>query len=92
MSEKVESAFSFVVKSNEYFIPFNEEVDVEAEIAKIKQELNYTKGFLVGVEKKLSNERFVNNAPKQVIENELKKQADAQAKIKVLEEKLISFA
>lgn len=92
VSEKVESAFSFVVKSNEYFIPFNEEVDVEAEIAKIKQELNYTKGFLVGVEKKLSNERFVNNAPKQVIENELKKQADAQAKIKVLEEKLISFA
>ena len=92
ITEKAENAFSFVVKSNEYFIPFNEELDVDAEVAKIKEELNYTRGFLTGVEKKLSNERFVNNAPKQVIDNELKKQSDAKAKIKVLEEKLISFA
>jgi valyl-tRNA synthetase len=92
ITEKAESAFSFVVKSNEYFIPFNEELDVDAEIEKIQEELNYTRGFLTGVEKKLSNERFVNNAPKQVIDNELKKQSDAKAKIKVLEEKLVSFA
>ncbi|MBT4775384.1 MAG: valine--tRNA ligase [Crocinitomicaceae bacterium] len=91
-SEKVDNAFSFIVKSNEYFIPFSAEVDVAAEIAKIKDELKYIKGFLIGVEKKLSNQRFVDGAPKQVVNVELKKQADAKAKIKVLEEKLLSFA
>ena len=91
-SEKVDNAFSFIVKSNEYFIPFSAEVDVDAEIAKINDELKYIKGFLMGVEKKLSNQRFVDGAPKQVVDVELKKQADAKAKIKVLEEKLLSFA
>ena len=69
-----------------------EKVEVDAEIAKINDELKYIKGFLMGVEKKLSNQRFVDGAPKQVVDVELKKQADAKAKIKVLEEKLLSFA
>ncbi len=92
VNDKVPNAFSFVIKSNEYFIPFSEDVDVDAEMSKIREELDYTKGFLVSVEKKLANARFVNNAPEQVVANERKKQEDAQAKIKVLEEKLASFA
>ncbi|AWW31951.1 valine--tRNA ligase [Echinicola strongylocentroti] len=85
---KVEGALSFVVKSDEFFIPLNEQIDVEAEKENIQKELEYTKGFLNSVSKKLSNERFVNNAPAQVVENEKKKQADAEAKIKALEESL----
>jgi valyl-tRNA synthetase len=69
-------------------VPLGESVDVEAEIKKIEEELNYTRGFLNSVLKKLSNERFVNNAPAAVVENEQQKQADAEARIKVLEEQL----
>jgi valyl-tRNA synthetase len=89
---KVDNAFSFFNRSNEYFIPFNEEIDVEAELLKLKEELDYTKGSLNIVMKKLSNERFVNNAPEQVVAMEQKKKTDAEAKIKVLEEKLGSLA
>ncbi|UBZ12836.1 valine--tRNA ligase [Flagellimonas marinaquae] len=84
-------ALTFRVKSNEYFIPISGAIDVEAEIAKITEELNYTKGFLKSVEKKLSNERFVNNAPEQVVEMERKKAADAEAKIETLEKSLASL-
>jgi valyl-tRNA synthetase len=88
----VEGALSFRVKSNEYFIPISGAIDVEAEIAKIQEELKYTKGFLISVQKKLSNERFVNNAPEQVIAIERKKQADAEAKIETLEKSLASLS
>ena len=87
----VEGALTFRVKSNEYFIPMSGAIDVEAEIAKIREELQYTKGFLNSVQKKLSNERFVNNAPEQVIALERKKQADAEAKIETLEKSLASL-
>ncbi|MEP3208544.1 MAG: valine--tRNA ligase [Maribacter sp.] len=87
----VDGALSFRVKSNEYFIPISGTIDVAAEIAKIQEELKYTKGFLQSVEKKLSNERFVNNAPEQVIATERKKQADAEAKIETLEKSLASL-
>lgn len=87
----VDAALSFRVKSNEYFIPISGAIDVEAEIAKIQEELKYTKGFLTSVQKKLSNERFVNNAPEQVIAIERKKQADAEAKIETLEKSLASL-
>ncbi|MCK5440582.1 MAG: valine--tRNA ligase, partial [Maribacter sp.] len=87
----VEGALTFRVKSNEYFIPISGAVDVEAEIKKIQEELKYTKGFLQSVQKKLSNERFVNNAPEQVIAIERKKQADAEAKIETLEKSLASL-
>ena len=84
----LEGALSFRVKSNEYFIPIGDAIDVEAEIKKISEELDYTRGFLKSVQKKLSNERFVNNAPEQVVAMEKKKAADAEAKIETLEKSL----
>ncbi|WP_438988595.1 valine--tRNA ligase [Polaribacter sp.] len=84
ISEKVEGA-SFRVKSNEYFIPISiENIDVEAEIEKLSAELKRAQGFLVGVQKKLSNERFVSNAPEKVIALERKKEADTLAKIETI--------
>ena len=82
---------TFRVKSNEYFIPMSGAVDIEAEIKKLTEELNYTEGFLKSVQKKLSNERFVNNAPEQVVAAERKKEADALAKIETLKASLDSF-
>lgn len=87
-AEKIENAVSFLIKSDECFIPMEGAIDVEKEKAELIKELDYTKGFLNSVQKKLSNERFVNNAPPQVIEIEKKKQSDAEAKIKTLEERL----
>ena len=88
---KVDKALSFRVNANEFFIPFSENIDTEMELKKMTEELNYTKGFLGSVQKKLSNKRFVDNAPEQVISNERKKEADAQAKITMLEERLMSL-
>lgn len=89
--DKVDGALSYRVKSNEYFIPITGNIDVEAEIAKLNEELNYTKGFLRSVQGKLSNEKFVAGAPEQVIANERKKEADALAKIATLEQSLASL-
>ena len=91
VEEKVNGALSYRVKSNEYFIPVGGNVDLEAEIAKLTEELNYTKGFLRSVQGKLSNEKFVSGAPEQVIANERKKEADALAKIATLEQSLASL-
>ncbi|KUO68956.1 MAG: valine--tRNA ligase [Lutibacter sp. BRH_c52] len=82
--DKVEGALSYRVKSNEYFIPMEAEINVEAEKAKLLEELKYTEGFLQSVQKKLSNERFVSSAPEQVIANERNKEADALAKIETI--------
>ena len=87
-TETVENALSFRVKSNEYFIPTNDTIDVAAEISKLEDELKYTEGFLKSVQKKLSNERFVSNAPEQVVATERKKAADAQTKITALKARL----
>ncbi len=84
-------AMSFIVNAVEYFIPLGDLVDVEEELKKMEEELKYTKGFLISVQKKMSNERFVNNAPAKVIEIEKKKMADAEAKIKVLEDRIASM-
>ena len=84
----IEKAFSFRVHSNEYFLVADIAIDLDAEVAKIKEELNYTKGFLKSVQKKLSNTRFVSNAPEQVVASEKKKEADALAKIQTLESSL----
>ena len=91
VSEKVDGALSFRVKSNEYFIPITGHVDLASEIQKIQEELDYTRGFLASVEKKLANDRFVNNAPEQVVALERKKAADAKAKIQTLEKSLSSL-
>ena len=87
-NETVENALSFRVKSNEYFIPANDTIDVAAELLKLEEELKYTEGFLKSVQKKLSNERFVSGAPEQVVASEKKKEADAIAKIDTLKASL----
>ncbi|MEL0644664.1 valine--tRNA ligase [Olleya sp. Ti.3.14] len=91
VKEPVEGALTFRVKSNEYFIPMDGAIDVEAEIVKLTEELKYTEGFLKSVQKKLSNERFVAGAPEQVIANERNKEADALAKIETLKSSLASL-
>ena len=85
---KVDGALTFRVKSNEYFVPMTGAIDVEEEIKKITEELNYTEGFLKSVQKKLANERFIDNAPEQVVASERKKEADALAKIDTLKTSL----
>jgi valyl-tRNA synthetase len=88
VTEKVDGALSYRVKSNEYFIPITGNIDVEAEIAKLTEELNYINGFLKSVQVKLSNEKFVANAKPEIIENERKKEADALAKIATIEQSI----
>ena len=88
VESKVEYAVSFRVKSNEYYIPLTGSIDIEEERKKISQELEYTHGFLNSVLTKLRNDRFVQNAPDKVIKIEQKKQADAEAKIKILTQQL----
>ncbi|ALU74980.1 valine--tRNA ligase [Tenacibaculum dicentrarchi] len=91
VSEKVDGA-SFRVKSNQYFIPVaEEEIDVEAETIKLNAELKRAEGFLFGIQKKLSNERFVSNAPDQVIVIERKKESDTLAKIETIKSSLASL-
>jgi valyl-tRNA synthetase len=86
VEEKVAGASSFIVGSTEFYIPFGEEqIDIAAEIARLEKELQYTRGFLNSVMKKLENEKFVNSAPDQVVEGERKKQSDAEARIRVIE-------
>ena len=91
IEDKMANAFSFIVKNSSYYIPFGDSIDVEAEKEKVEEELEYTKGFLKSVQKKLGNERFVNNAPEQVVNIEKRKLLDAQEKIKILEEKLANL-
>ncbi len=91
VSDKIQQANSFIVEGVEYFVPFGDVVDVDAEIKKMEEELGYSKGFLKSVQGKLANERFVAGAPAQVLELERKKEADALGKIQLLEEKLASL-
>jgi valyl-tRNA synthetase len=88
VSEKVDGALSFRVKSNEYFIPITGNIDLDSEIEKLTTELTYTQGFLKSVQIKLSNEKFVTNAKPEIIANERKKEADALAKIATIEQSL----
>jgi len=91
VEEKVDGA-SFRVKSNEYFVPISlDNINVEEEIEKLTKELKRAEGFLIGVQKKLSNERFVSNAPEQVIALERKKESDAVAKIETIKASLASL-
>ena len=90
-NEKIASASSFLVGTMEFFVPMDGKVDKEKEREQILKDIEYQKGFLVSVDKKLSNEKFVNSAPPQVIEIERKKKADAEVKIKSLEESLRSL-
>jgi valyl-tRNA synthetase len=87
-AENVANAATFLVGANEYNLPFGSSVDVAVEQKKLQEELDYTKGFLVSVQKKLQNEKFMSGAPENVILIERKKESDAIEKIAVLEEKL----
>ena len=92
VKEAVEGALSFRVHSNEYFIPISGVINVEEEIKKLNEELKYTQGFLKSVQNKLANERFVNNAPEQVLQNERNKEADALGKIETIKSSLASLS
>ena len=85
------AAASFMVGTTEYCVPLEGAINVDEEIQKLEAQLQHAKGFLQGVEKKLSNERFVANAPEAVVALERKKQADARAKIKTLEESIAAL-
>ena len=91
VTAKDATAVSFMVGTTEYAVPLGNNIDVEAEIKKLEEELNYQQGFLRSVLAKLGNERFVNNAPAKVVEMERKKQADAESKIKSLEESIAAL-
>ncbi|MES2411107.1 MAG: valine--tRNA ligase [Bacteroidota bacterium] len=91
ITEKIDGALTYRVKSNEYFIPVSGTIDIAAEIAKLTEELKYTQGFLRSVQGKLSNEKFVGGAPEKVLEIERKKEADALAKIATIEQSLKSL-
>ena len=91
VTAKDATAASFMVGTTEYAVPLGNNIDVEAEIKKLEEELNYQQGFLRSVLAKLGNERFVNNAPAKVVEMERKKQADAESKIKSLEESIAAL-
>jgi len=91
VTEKVDGALSFRVKSNEYFIPISGNINVEEEISKLTEELIYIQGFLKSVQAKLSNEKFVTGAPEKVLANEKQKETDALAKITTIEQSLASL-
>ena len=91
VAEKPADAASFIVKTTQYFVPLDGKIDVEEELKKLQHDLAYYEGFLASVRKKLGNERFVQNAPAQVVENERAKQNDAEAKIKALKERIATL-
>lgn len=91
VTETVNGALTYRVKSNEYFIPIAGNIDVAAEIEKLEEELKYIQGFLKSVQVKLSNEKFVANAKPEIIANERNKEADALAKIATIEQSLASL-
>ncbi|MBE6301702.1 MAG: valine--tRNA ligase [Parabacteroides distasonis] len=89
--EKAAGSASFLVRTTEYAVPLGNMINVEEELAKLQEELKYQQGFLASVLKKLSNENFVSKAPAKVIEMERKKQADAESKIKSIEESIAAL-
>lgn len=92
VESKAENAYGFIQNNIEYFIPFTASIDMEAEIIRIQKEIEYNKGFLKSVMAKLGNEKFVANAKAEVVAIETKKKDDAEAKIKALEEQLVSLS
>ncbi len=91
VAEKDPTAAAFIVKTTQYFVPMGDKVDVEAELVKLREELAYLEGFLTSVEKKLSNERFVQSAPEKVVQTEYAKKADAEAKIAAIRERITAL-
>ena len=92
VTDKISGAASFMVINDEFFIPLNEALNPGVECEKLKKEKEYLIGFLKSVNSKLTNERFMSNAKPEIIEIELKKKADAAAKLKIIEENLMDLA
>ena len=88
VSEKVADASSFLVSKDEFYIPLADNIDPVAEREKLNKEMEYLQGFLKSVDAKLNNERFMQNAKPEIIENELRKKADAEAKLKIIQDRL----
>ena len=91
VEEKDATAAAFIVKTTQYFVPMEGNIDKEAELKKLGEELEYLEGFLASVMKKLSNERFVSSAPEKVVANERAKQSDAEAKIAAIKEQIAAL-
>ncbi|MDR1717386.1 MAG: valine--tRNA ligase [Prevotella sp.] len=92
VSEKDVTAVSFLVGTTEFSVPLGNNIDVEAELKKLNEELVYLEGFLKSVANKLGNEKFVANAKPEIVENERKKQADAESKIKTIKESIANLS
>lgn len=88
VGEKDPTASTFLVGTTEYSVPLGNNINIEEELNKLETELTYLKGFLKSIDAKLSNEKFVNNAPAQVVDGERKKKSDAESKIKTIEESI----
>ena len=86
------NTISFIIKNVEYFVPVGDMINPEEEAAKLEIELEYSRGFLASVQKKLSNDRFVQNAPETVVEKERQKAADAEEKIKAMSSRSVKSA
>ena len=91
VAEKDATAAAFMVGTDEFAVPLGNMIDVEAEIAKMEAQLKHLEGFLAGIQKKLSNERFVQNAPEAVVALERKKQSDSEEKIAALKESIAAL-
>ena len=91
VAEKDATASSFMVGTDEYAVPLGDLIDAEAEIQKMEAQLQHLEGFLAGIRKKLSNERFVQNAPEQVVAMERKKESDSLEKIAALRESIAAL-
>lgn len=92
VAEKDPTSASFLVGTTEYSVPLGNNIDVEAELKKLNEELVYLEGFLNSVKKKLSNEKFVANAKSEIVDNERKKQADAESKINTIKESIANLS
>lgn len=90
--EKKAGAIAFMISTDEFFVPFKEDLDTLTESTRLQKEKEYLVGFLKSVEAKLGNERFMNNAKPEIIANELKKKTDAEAKLRILNENLAALA
>lgn len=91
VTDKLSAAAAFLVKTTQYFVPLADKINAAEELPKLEADLEYLEGFLASVMKKLSNERFVQNAPEKVVANERAKQADAEAKIAALRERIAAL-
>ncbi len=92
VNDKISGSINFMVTIDEFYIPFNESVDPISECTRLKKEKEYLTGFLKSVNSKLGNERFMSSAKQEIIQVELKKKADAEAKLKILEENILALA